>query len=203
MGRRGGVLPAVLVALGTAVSVGPLATPASACSCVGLTDAQAFDRADAVFVGTLESRTVEDRTTSFAPAVHTFAVSEVRKGTALPRQEVVSAASGASCGLELSGNGPFLVTARSTWGGYEPRPGPGQLVTGLCDGTRALTAAEVAALSPLASPAAGGPATPTPSPENPEGVDGPLVLLTFATGAGVLGFLMILRRERRKRKHAR
>jgi hypothetical protein len=44
------LLSAVLVAIGMVLVVG---APASACSCVGLTDLEAVERADVVFAGTL------------------------------------------------------------------------------------------------------------------------------------------------------
>ena len=45
------------------------------------------------------------------PALHVFAVDGVFKGEVHELQGVVSAADGASCGLELSGDGPFVVFA--------------------------------------------------------------------------------------------
>ena len=62
----------------------------------------------------------------------TFEVSRVYKDAVGRRQEILTAASGASCGLELSGPGPFLVSvrqasgdelARSWWGQDQPDPG--------------------------------------------------------------------------------
>ena len=89
-------------------------TPASACSCAGGTTAEQFDRADAVFTGTVLSRDVQHPPgpvhSSDDPALHLFAVDIVHKGTAYARLPFVSADSGASCGLEL-GDGPFLVFA--------------------------------------------------------------------------------------------
>jgi hypothetical protein len=43
------------------------------------------------------------------PALHVFAVDTVFKGTAHEQQGVVSPMSGATCGLELAGEGPFAL----------------------------------------------------------------------------------------------
>ena len=50
-----------------------------------------------------------------------------------------SAVSGASCGLELPGRGPVLV--------YAERAADGELLAGLCGGSRAASDAEAVALS--------------------------------------------------------
>ncbi|QXG77585.1 hypothetical protein KUM42_08850 [Modestobacter sp. L9-4] len=111
-----------------------LAPAASACSCAPATTAEQLARADVVFTGTLVSRELlrPDPVTSRSddPVVHVFAVDTVLKGAAGARQTVVSAASSASCGLGLSGDGPFLVLATA------PSDDPtGQLTAGLCSGT--------------------------------------------------------------------
>jgi len=88
------------------------AAPASACSCASIATAEQFAAADTV-----------------------------QKGSAAPSQAVLSAASGASCGLELAGDGPFLV--------FATRDDDGVLRADLCGGTAELTpglAAEVAGL---------------------------------------------------------
>jgi hypothetical protein len=49
------------------------------------------------------------------PALHVFSVETVYTGTAHEHQGVLSPVSGATCGLELVGNGAFVVFAtRST-----------------------------------------------------------------------------------------
>jgi Tissue inhibitor of metalloproteinase len=121
------------------------ATAAHACSCAESAPAQHFADADAVFTGRLLQRSVDhpDRPTASSsdPARHVFEVEVVLKGTAHTRQAVFSAASGASCGLELDGEGPFVVFARQDGDRYR---------ADLCGGTTALTPhlhSELAALS--------------------------------------------------------
>ena len=132
------------------------ATPAAACSCATQTTQQYFDRADAVFTAALVSRE-EPRgqvVSSADPAVHVFAVQTVYKGTALESQEVLSPVSGATCGLELSGTGPFVVFAsRSMDLGGTPAPALAehQYASLLCDGSGPVTPeleAELAGLAP-------------------------------------------------------
>ncbi|WP_164700703.1 hypothetical protein [Modestobacter sp. KNN46-3] len=110
------------------------------------------------------------------------------------RQGVVSAASGASCGIELSGDGPFLVFA----GGQDGGPHR----AGLCGGTapaapqlvaevRALSAAEGAAVAVDPLPGAAG----TELRSAPQPWAGVLV----AAGAGlVLLTALLVRRSRRR-----
>src|SRR3954467_2211060 len=90
-----------------------VASPAQACSCAEATTAQHVADADVVFTGTLLSRTVDHPDwpvmSRGAPALHVFAVDAVYKGDVHAEQGVVSAADGASCGLELAGDGPFVV----------------------------------------------------------------------------------------------
>ena len=63
----------------------------------------------------------------------------MQKGEASPDQTVRTEASGASCGLELGGRGPYLVFALSE---VDPSSrielGRGELYSGLCSGTRAI-----------------------------------------------------------------
>ncbi len=123
------------------VVVGPGAAPAAACSCVGFTDAQSFDRADAVFVGEVvgyEPPPQKDVMSSGDPATWTFEVSGVYKGEVTSTQEVVSEVDGASCGLEIPQRGEFVVFATSN--GFALEPGEGQYYAGLCGGTRSTAA---------------------------------------------------------------
>ena len=82
------------------------------------------------------------------PAIWTFAVSEVYKGDVAPTQPVVSAVSGATCGLELAHQGEFFVfvNRRDLMG----QPTPDQYHANLCGGTRSTSAGPlaVAALQP-------------------------------------------------------
>lgn len=128
---------AMTLLLGVLLSAAGIAVagPVAACSCAGIpSPAQAFESADAVFSGRLVSREVHHPdwplTSSSDPAVHVFAVDEVFKGAVHAQQGVVSADSGASCGLELSGEGPFVVYATESGG---------DLTAGLCDGATTAT----------------------------------------------------------------
>ncbi|MGY1642171.1 hypothetical protein ACI782_13745 [Geodermatophilus sp. SYSU D00703] len=154
----------LLVALVLLVTGWALAAPASACSCVGEPLAAQLQRADAVFTGRLVSREVSGRSSSGDPALHVFAVESVWKGDVAEAQGVVSAASGASCGLELSGDGPFLVLATRSGG-------EGPLVADLCGGTTRTTPeseAQVADLTGSATPGDPRPGTAgTASPGGP------------------------------------
>ena len=149
---------ALLVAVLAALAVGwGLAHPAAACSCAGLSTAQQFARADVVFVGRLVERTVEEPlTSSVDPARHVFTVDGAWKGEVPERAVVLSAESGASCGLELRGNGPFVVFAGDAGT---------HLDAGLCDGTTELTPAVEAELDDLAGPASSAAVVPGSHPD--------------------------------------
>ncbi len=116
------------------------AHPVSACSCASFTDAEAAEYADAVFIGTLVEVITEpgDTYSSMDPARFIFDVDEVFEGDVFARQSVVTARDGASCGLEISGRGPFVVFARADADGLTSGGADGELYSGLCSGTRAL-----------------------------------------------------------------
>ncbi len=186
------VLVAVLVGLG--VAAGP-ADPAAACSCTRASTAEHYAAADVVFTGRLLERTVEEPiTSSIDPARHVFAVDRAWKGDVRERATVLSAVSGASCGLELRGAGPFVVFAREKGA---------QLESGLCTGTaevRPALAAELDALAP--APAKDPPAalSPAAAPTTAE-TDDPLpTAAALAGGAAVLvlaAFAVLVVRRRR------
>jgi hypothetical protein len=155
------------------------APAASACSCVGGTTAEHADRADVVFVGRLLTREVAGGSSSTDPALHVFAVETVWKGTAAAEQGVVSPASGASCGLELGGDGPFLVFATTS----SDLPA-GQLAAGLCGGTTPLSP-ELAAELPTITR---GPEEPGPGAAGTELAGG---LSGWALGAGALAVIAL------------
>jgi hypothetical protein len=173
-----------------------VAAPAAACSCAGIpTTAGAFASADAVFTGRLVSREVQHPNapmrSSEDPALHVFAVDEVFKGVVHEQQGVVSADSGASCGLELSGAGPFVVFAAGSADRY---------TAALCDGSGALTPEVTEELRALADTASDGPAPPRPGAA---GTDVPgLPTAVFATGGAavlglaLVGWLLVHRRRR-------
>jgi len=147
----------VTVLLGGLLAVAALfgAAPASACDCAGSTTKEYFDRADAVFIGSLLSREVDGAGgSSTDAALHVFTVDSVFKGTAHREQGVVSPRSGASCGLELSGDGPFVVFATRSahlGGGAFTELADGQYAASLCGGTAPATSGLEAELEALAS----------------------------------------------------
>ena len=127
----------LVLALGALVllTAGWVVTPAAwACSCVPATTGEQVERADVVFTGTLVSREVVHPVPGVVgsddPAVHVFAVEGRLKGATPAQQTVLSADSSASCGLDLSGDGPFLVFATRP-----PDAPAGQLTASLCGGT--------------------------------------------------------------------
>ena len=135
-------LAALVFAVVTVASV----DPAAACSCAGSTDSDAVAAADVVFSGELvEIRTPPGASYSSAdPERFVFAVDHVYKGDAKARQSVVTPREGASCGLELSGSGPFLVFA-TTEGSFDLEGDEGELFSHLCSGTRVLAESAVPA----------------------------------------------------------
>ena len=208
--RRTGVLLLLSALVGALVVVG--ASPAQACSCAGGTTAQFTERADAVFTGRLVSRDEPDEPirSSTDPALHVFAVDAVAKGVVSERQEVLSPLSGASCGLELTGEGPVVVFATRTADPYINASGPeledDQYYAYLCDGSAPLTPqleAELGPLRPVAARTVPEPATPvepraasTTSPDR----DGPApILFVLGGGAVLLGAGALLLRRRRAR----
>ena len=128
------------VVLLTGAALIATARPASACSCATRTDTQAFGTAQAVFTAVLvEVQTPDgDGHSSADPERFVVDVDRVYKGDVHARQSVVTARGGASCGLEISGRGPFLV--------YAGTQGDGVLTANLCGGTRPLAERQLPAL---------------------------------------------------------
>ena len=116
----------------------------AACDCAPFTDAEAFEFADVVLTGTLvEINTpVGDIVVSTDPERFVFDVDQVFKGEAQTRQSVVTAREGASCGLEISGPGPFVVFARPD-DGITSGAVDGEAYSSLCSGTRPLADGEL------------------------------------------------------------
>ena len=209
--RRTGILLLLSALLGALVVLG--ASPAQACECVGGTTAQFTERADAVFTGRLVSRVEPTGAirSSADPALHVFAVDAVAKGAVSERQEVLSPLSGASCGLELTGDGPVVVfatrTADTYLSGTTPPLEDGQYYAYLCDGSAPLTPqleAELGALrsvTPAAEPTTAAPVEPRAAATTAPGRDGPspALLVLGAAGVVVLGAGALLLRRRRAR----
>ncbi|MDK3255473.1 hypothetical protein [Blastococcus capsensis] len=187
------------------------AAPASACSCTGGTTAEFFARADAVFTGSLGSRSVDQPPgpigSSTDPALHVFGVDTVFKGTAHERQGVVSPESGASCGLELTGDGPFAVFAtRDATLGETPFTAlaEGQYAAFLCGGTAELTPALEAELRALAAPGeAAREAAPRTGAAGTELADsGPGTIQLLVAGLALVGVALLLGRRWRHRSRS-
>lgn len=125
----------------------------SACSCAGFTPAEAFERADSVFVGEVMSSEVKRGffgQSSIDPVTVEFTVNEVWKG---PRQQTITVGtvrSEVSCGFEFVEGLEYLVYARDDQ-------------TGLCD----RTALAVRASEDLAALGEGWRPAPAPPEESP------------------------------------
>lgn len=171
--------PALVVLLGS---------PGSACSCAGGTDAEHLARAFAVFDGEVLARREPPRRaimSSGDPAVYEVAVTRVYKGDVPARAEVVTAVSGASCGLELPPSGPALLFVQESGG---------TLRGGLCDGSRT-GSGDPAVLGPGREPAPA--AAPRPEPPPPDGSAAPVVAGgVVAAGALAAGLLWRRRAHR-------
>lgn len=199
MGKRASkvrriVLPWALAPLIVGLVVLGSAERAAACSCAVVSDQEAVANADAVFIGTLVDiiTPTGSAVSSADPERFVFDVDEVFKGEVSERQSVVTARDGASCGLEISGPGPFVVFARTESDGITTGAVDGQLYSNLCSGTRPLSNGALpaglavgAAPEPRAS-ATGGDEDGTPLPVWIAVGVGGLALLTVA-GLGFRG----------------
>lgn len=165
---------------------------AAACSCGLLTDEEALEYADAVFIGTL-AEIITPGGTSYSsadPERFVFEVDAVVTGEVFARQSVVTARDGASCGLEISGPGPFLVFAVTnddfTGGAVD-----GELYSNLCSGTRELGSNAVPAGWDASPPIAGA------SPIGSSGSGLPTLWIVGIVGlAAAVAAVLIARRLR-------
>ncbi|MGH3362084.1 MAG: hypothetical protein ACRDOM_06460 [Nocardioides sp.] len=139
-------LGAMLVALAGLVLLSP--APAWACSCAPPpTGAEEFTTsADVVIVGTITHREPppEPVSSTLDPATYTVAVSRVMRGEAGPTTWVLSAMSGASCGLEGIELGEEYVV-------FADREG-GELWANGCGGTQLATPGFVADVEAVTGP---------------------------------------------------
>lgn len=122
--------------------------PASACGCFGVDDFEAFENADTVFTAELiEIRSPKKYLSlgSNSSKRFIFAVDEVFSGNVSSEQSVVTPGSGAACGLEISGPGPFLIFATDGASDPDLDTVSGELESGLCGGTRLLSDADLPA----------------------------------------------------------
>ena len=159
--------------LSAVVTVGAFASGApqraAACDCAAFTDTQAYEFADVVFTGKLIKiiTPTGEIVVSTDPERFVFDVDEVFKGDAQSRQSVVTAREGASCGLEISGPGPFVVFARVDDDSITSGAVDVEVYSNLCSGTRSLADGALPAgfgtPSPPVTVAASGEASPAPA----------------------------------------
>lgn len=197
------VLAALLFVGGFSVAAG--VRPASACSCVGYTDDEAFAAADVVFTARVVDvvrPTVMVSSTDETRFV--FAIDRIFKGEAHRTQSVVTASDGASCGLEITGSGPFLVFARAEGDGIVD-PDDGEFSSSLCSGTRPLASGAVPTTFgdgfATEAPMDGSVDSPVLSETSPIGRDesglATLALVALAVVAAAGGCYLVVRTIRR------
>jgi hypothetical protein len=174
------LVPALLAAL--------LVIPAArawACSCVGFSVEEAVERAGVLLRGTVMARQDPDGLGGLVNSSRTVTyevdVAEIFKGSAAPTTYVRSAASGASCGLEVVTGREYVIFAAAQGSA---------LTATLCGGTAPATAELVADVEAATGP--GAPATEPPAP--PPGATAPSaggarLWLDLATG-GVIVLLL-------------
>ena len=195
--RRSAVV-LLLGALLGAIGVG-VAAPAQACDCSTGTTVESAEWADAVFTGRLvDSREGPPGRWGNVPTVLEFAVDTVVKGEVLERQEIVTSSDSGSCGVFLTGSGPFAVfgtRADDVSGLFTLEPD--QYAINQCDGTGALTPALQAELDALPArlPGVGPPSAPATPPGDHTG--------TLLAGGAALAALaaagaLVLRRRRHR-----
>jgi hypothetical protein len=193
-------VPTLLTALLLVLAGWVLAAPASACSCVPATTAEQFERADAVFTASLQSREVQSGPavhSSDDPALHVFLAHVVFKGEVHEAQTVVSAADSASCGIAVPDDEPVVVFATRS-----PDLPEGRYAASLCGGTGPADAAVIGELTELTTltTSTGAPgALPLEGSAGPE-TAGPSPLLLGLGAAAVLvvglaGGLLLHRRR--------
>jgi len=121
-----------------------------ACSCIEMTPAIALANADVAFVGVVAA--INDPGSgpligSADPLRYTFALEQTLKGAPKLSLDVLSARSGASCGMEFA--------AAQRWRIYAYADEAGQLQTGLCSGNELLAEnAPIPVPTPAPPPAA-------------------------------------------------
>lgn len=121
----GRILVALLLAAGVVVVP---ASSAYACMCLRESPQEYLRTSDAVFTGHL----VDSELRFGGKEVLTFQVGRVYKGAVTYLEEVASQSDDVGCGLDLRGDGPFLVFADAT----EAAPGEPRYFAGGCTGTR-------------------------------------------------------------------
>lgn len=174
------------------------AAPSFACSCAMASTAQYVDGADAVFTGTVTDKEPPPKRpvmSSMDPVTYTFDVERWLKGEPEDPVEILSAMSGASCGLEGVRAGQRYVVFAS-----ESRRGDRDLWASLCGGTAPWSAdleSDVVAATgpgvlspPSAAPAGAGTPEDTTADEDrptgagPEKAEGGFLAVPVALVAG-------------------
>ncbi|MPZ01095.1 MAG: hypothetical protein GEU97_24645 [Actinophytocola sp.] len=151
-----------------------------------MTDAEYVDNADVVFAGALldrEEPPAGEIVSSGDLVTLTFAVSEVYKGQVGTTAQVRTAISGASCGLELDGEGPFLVFTQF---------GDDGLTASLCGGTRDLPETVPAVLGEGRPPAGSGGTEAVTHEESMSGIDGGTPMAVWLTGGAAVALIALL-----------
>lgn len=200
----------LVVAMVAGLLISSPCSPAWACSCAAKPPEQRLARAEAAFVGTLISREEPTPEGGFYYSGQTlkwkFRVEKVAKGDLEEEIELESAASGASCGLEVRvGERAGILLHKNQQGAWQ---------SGLCeqmDPDELLRLApqskgpsqEQVPQSPTGSPSTQPPqelGTPTAPPEEPSKTSGHYegryyaIWLPIAVGiAGLLAWLMVRR----------
>lgn len=160
------LVAAVLAVLGVPLLMVVTAGSAWACSCVATPLDEQVGRGDVVFVGRAVEQQAEaprEIVSSLDPVTWTFTVDRVHRGTAAGSQRVTTARSSASCGSAFTAGRTYLVVGTDV--GAAGAVSAGAVSTGLCDGTR-----PVSALTPTDDAVLGEgtvPAPPVPAPFEP------------------------------------
>ncbi len=136
------------------------ASPSFACSCARASTEQYVDGADAVFTGTVTGKEPPPERavmSSMDPITYTFDVERWFKGERENPVEILSAMSGASCGLEGVRAGQRYVVFAS-----ESRRGDRELWASLCGGTAPWSADLESDVAAAAGPGVVEPPSPAP-----------------------------------------
>ncbi|MGQ0632011.1 MAG: hypothetical protein ACT4P1_13315 [Sporichthyaceae bacterium] len=147
------IIRAIRTALVVVLAAGALplvtASAAQACSCMASDEISNFERAGVVFKGSIEAATSSARQERGKPATtsgitYIFTPATTYKGETLDPQQVFTPADSAACGVELDGDGPFLVFANIPDRDSARQLGIDQdtLTMNACGGTRPIGADE-------------------------------------------------------------
>lgn len=158
----GRLLAAALVAivLAGATLLAGASTPAAACTCVQLDLASLAKQYDAVFVATPVSVDEED-----GQRVYEVRVSDVYKGSPGSTTTVTTAASDATCGIELDMDEQYMILGKAAKNG-------GDVETNTCSGTRPVSDRTIGEVEKALGPAIPYRGAPDDSEEKTDGPGG-------------------------------